>query len=88
MLPCKLECFGWTNSSYYGVCFGMPKDTVEVAAGFSTDRPVKAENGGAAEALPGGRVAQVLHVGSFDSIQEAYGRLMTWLTGLVRGYSE
>ena len=62
-----------------GIYFGMPTDTVEVAAGFPTDRPVKAENGVIAETLPGGRAAQVLHVGSYDSMQQTYSRLMAWL---------
>ena len=62
-----------------GVYFGMPKDTVDVAAGFPTDRSVNAADGVSAETLPGGRAAQILHVGSYDSIQQTYGRLMTWL---------
>ena len=62
-----------------GVYFGMPTDTVDVAAGFPTDGPVKAEKGVAAETLPGGPAAQIVHVGSYDSIQETYARLTTWL---------
>jgi len=59
----------------------MPKDTVDLGAGFPTDRSVRAENGVIAETLPGGRTAQILHVGPYDSIQQTYGRLMTWLEG-------
>jgi effector-binding domain-containing protein len=58
---------------------GMPSDTVDVAAGFPTDRPVDADNGVVAETLPGGRAAQIVHVGSYDSLQQSYGRLMAWL---------
>lgn len=62
-----------------GVYFGTPTDTVDVAAGFPTDRPVTAEDAVTAETLPGGRAAQIMHVGSYDSLQQTYGRLMTWL---------
>lgn len=62
-----------------GVYFGTPADTVEVAAGFPTAKAVTAEDGVVAETLPGGRVAQVMHVGSYDSLQQTYGRLTTWL---------
>ena len=62
-----------------GVYFGMPADTVEVAAGFPTAKAVTAEDEVVAETLPAGRAAQVMHVGSYDSLQQTYGRLMTWL---------
>jgi effector-binding domain-containing protein len=62
-----------------GVYFGMPADTVEVAAGFPTAQAVTAEDEVVAETLPGGQVAQVMHVGSYDSLQQSYGRLMAWL---------
>jgi len=62
-----------------GVYYGMPTDTVEVGAGFPTARLVTATNGVSAETLPGGRAAQILHVGPYDALQQTYGRLMTWL---------
>lgn len=62
-----------------GLYFGMPADTVDVAVGFPTDRPVSAENGVIAETLPGGRAAQIVHVGSYDSLRQTYGRLTAWL---------
>lgn len=62
-----------------GIYYGMPTDTVDVAAGFPTDRPVNAEDGVIAETLPGGRAAQIVHVGSYDSLQQTYGRLTSWL---------
>jgi len=32
-----------------------------------------------AETLPGGRAAQIVHVGSYDSMGQTYSRLMAWL---------
>ena len=34
-----------------------------------------------AETLPGGGIAQVLHVGSYGQLEETYGRLTPWLAG-------
>lgn len=70
-----------------GVYFGMPSDTVDVGAGFPTDRAVDSEAGVEAITLPGGRAAQVLHVGSYDQMQATYGLLMGWLgeQGLTPG---
>nr|NLI49315.1 GyrI-like domain-containing protein [Propionibacterium sp.] len=62
-----------------GVYFGMPSETVEVGAGFPTDRPVTPDAGVQPFTLPGGRAVQVLHVGTYDALQETYGRLMAWV---------
>ena len=62
-----------------GVYYGMPAETVDVAAGFPTAGPVEATGDVASVTLPGGRAAQILHVGSYDSMEQTYGRLMPWL---------
>jgi len=78
-----------------GVYFGMPSDTVDVAAGFPVAGPVEGVGGGGAGAgggaggggvagvgivtLPGGRAAQILHVGTYDAMEQTYGRLMSWM---------
>lgn len=61
-----------------GIYFGMPTDTVDVAAGFPVDRAVGGE-GIRTETLPGGPVAQVMHVGPYDTMRETYSRLADWL---------
>ena len=63
----------------FGMYFGMPSDTVDVAAGFPTASPVTERDGVTAVELPGGQAAQVLHVGSYDDLEKTYGRLMAWL---------
>lgn len=70
-----------------GVYFGMPAETVDVGAGFPTDRPVEAADGVTPDTLPGGRAAQVLHVGTYDAMEATYGRLMAWVgdQGLTPG---
>jgi effector-binding domain-containing protein len=62
------------------VYHGMPGESVDVAAGFPISAPVaSAEGGVVASELPAGRAAQLLHVGSYDSLEQAYGRIVTWL---------
>jgi len=70
-----------------GVYFGMPSETVDVGAGFPTDRPVTPDAGVTAETLPGGRAVQLLHVGTYDALVDSYGRLMAWVEaqGLTPG---
>ena len=59
--------------------FGVPDETVEVAAGFPTARPVTPSHGVTPSELPGGRAGQLLHEGPYDGLAEAYGRLVGWL---------
>jgi effector-binding domain-containing protein len=62
------------------VYHGVPDGSVDVAAGFPTSAPVApAEGGVVASALPCGRAAQLLHVGSYDSLAQAYERITAWL---------
>jgi effector-binding domain-containing protein len=70
-----------------GVYFGIPSDTVDVAAGFPTAVPVTPTDGVYAERLPSGRAAQVMHTGSYDSMEQTYRRLMAWVQqqGLALG---
>jgi effector-binding domain-containing protein len=63
-----------------GVYYGMPTDTIDVGAGFPTGRLAPAADGVTGETLSGGRAARILHVGSYDALQQTYSRLGTWVT--------
>lgn len=63
----------------FAVYYGMPTDTVDLAAGFPTADAVTASDGVTAAELPGGRAARLLHIGSYDSLEGAYGRVMAWM---------
>lgn len=63
----------------FGLYFGMPSDTVDVAAGFPLDAQLGASGEVVAHTLPGGRAVEVLHVGSYDSLAQTYERLMGWM---------
>lgn len=64
----------------FGLYFSMPTETVDVAAGFPTASPISPTDDGVTTTdLPGGRAAQVLHVGTYDDLGRTYDRLMAWL---------
>lgn len=52
----------------FAVYFGMPTDSVDVAAGFPIDAPVAAADGTEPYELPGGKAVELLHVGTYESL--------------------
>ncbi len=64
----------------FAMYYRMPTDTVDLAAGFPTESPIASTGGVEASELPGGQAAQLLHVGSYDSLAEAYGRITKWMS--------
>jgi effector-binding domain-containing protein len=54
-------------------------DPVDVEVGFATDRAVHQDGAVAADTLPGGRVARVVHVGAFDGLGGSWERLHAWV---------
>ena len=63
----------------FGVYFGMPTDTVDVAAGFPVDAPIAAADGVTPYRLPGGDAVELLHHGPYDAMSESYDRLLAWM---------
>lgn len=64
----------------FAMYFGMPTDTVDVAAGFPTAGRISpsAESVVPFE-LAGGCAVRFLHVGSYDDLGEAYARMTAWM---------
>ncbi|MEJ8280874.1 GyrI-like domain-containing protein [Pseudonocardia spirodelae] len=58
---------------------GAPSDVAELEVGFPTDRPITADGDVVPAALPAGRVARVVHAGSFDGLGDAWRRLGEWV---------
>ena len=63
----------------FGLYRGIPDETVDVAVGFPTDRPIEPDGAAEAGELPGGRVARVVYAGGFDGLGEAWQRLGAWI---------
>lgn len=59
---------------------GVPYETVNLEVGFVTDREVEQDGEVVASALPGGRVARLVHHGSFDTLGASWERLQGWIT--------
>lgn len=62
-----------------GVYFGTPTDTVDVAAGFPLAGPFEPTGDVTTLTLPAGRAAQVVHVGSYDTMVGTYDRIAAWV---------
>lgn len=65
----------------FGLYHGQPTDTIDVEVGFPTDRPVQADRGVDVGTLPAGRVARMVHQGSFESLGDSWQQLVGWLIG-------
>ena len=63
----------------------MPSATVVVEAGFPVSAPVTGDVGPRGDAhhlvLPGGRAVQVVHVGPYDTMDQTYADLESWMAG-------
>jgi effector-binding domain-containing protein len=55
-----------------------PSDTADLEAGFPVSAPVEPDGDVLPSALPGGRVARLVHHGSYDELGSSWARLMTW----------
>ena len=71
----------------FGLYRGIPDETMDVEVGFPTDRAIEPDGSAEAGRRPGGRVARLVHAGSFDGLSEAWQRLGTWIAeqGLTPG---
>jgi len=58
----------------------MPTDTADLEVGFPTVRAVEPTGDVRVSSLPGGRVARLVHAGSFDGLGESWQRLGTWIS--------
>lgn len=63
----------------YGLYHGQPADTIDVEVGFPVARAVKDDRGVRSSTLPAGRVARLVHEGSFDGLSDSWQRLVGWL---------
>ena len=72
----------------FGLYPRMPADTVAVVAGFPTEHAITSEGDVTAFELPAGRAVTGVHVGSYDSLEGTYGRLLEWVAdqGLEVGH--
>ena len=59
---------------------GPVDETAVLEVGFPTDRAIEPEGSAEASTLPAGRVARMVHAGSFDELGDAWQRLESWIS--------
>ena len=63
----------------FALYHGTPGAVADLEVGFPTTGNVEAEGDVVAGALPGGRVARLVHEGSFDQLGSSWQRLADWI---------
>ena len=63
----------------FSLYHGMPTDAVDVEAGFPVDGPITVVDGVTPGVLPGGTVAETLHVGPYESLGETYDAVLSYV---------
>jgi effector-binding domain-containing protein len=66
----------------YALYRGVPDESATLEVGFPVDRMIEPDGSAEAGSLPGGRVARVVHAGSFDGLGDAWQRLGSWIGDL------
>lgn len=56
-----------------------PGATADLEVGFPTGQPVQADGEVRPGALPGGRMARLVHAGPYEGLPAAWGRLAEWM---------
>ena len=72
----QVSATGAAFSRYQGE---YDEEPIDLEVGFPTDRPIDDDGSAEAGELPGGRVARLVHSGSFDGLGEAWQRLAQWI---------
>lgn len=70
----------------FGKYYGTPTDVVDVEAGFPVSAPITAAGVVVPGTLPGGKIAEAIHVGPYDAMEATYAELEKYLAeaGLTR----
>lgn len=58
---------------------GAPGDTADLEVGFPVGASVSPQGGMVPSALPAGRVARLIHAGSYDQLGDSWGSLGAWI---------
>ncbi|MFC5992748.1 GyrI-like domain-containing protein [Pseudonocardia hispaniensis] len=67
------------TSPAFALYHGLPGRTVDLEVGFATDPAIRPDGDVIAGSLPGGRVARLVHLGSFDGLGASWERLRSWM---------
>jgi effector-binding domain-containing protein len=78
------QAAGATGVEIVGPPFGfypeMPTDSVVVEAGFPVSAPGGAHGDAHGLVLPGGRAVVAMHVGPYETLEQTYAELQSWMS--------
>ncbi|MDH3307765.1 MAG: GyrI-like domain-containing protein, partial [Acidimicrobiia bacterium] len=63
----------------FGLYRGMPDTTIDVAAGFPVNGPLRPYGKVTPDELPTGLAVVAMHVGPFDTMAETYAGMQGWM---------
>ena len=71
----------------FALYHGPPAASADLEVGFPTAHPIRPHGEVRPGRLPGGRVARLVHVGGYEQLGPAWGRLQAWIQeqGLTPG---
>ncbi len=72
----QVSITGAAFSRYQGE---VEEEPIDLEVGFPTDRAIDADGSVEAGELPSGRVARLVHAGSFDGLGDSWQRLAEWI---------
>ena len=79
------EAGGRVSGPPFGWYHGVPTDVVDVSAGFPVAGDVHTPEGDVViEERPGGRAVVAVHVGPYDTIEDTYAVVMSWMQAALR----
>ena len=58
----------------------MPTETVAVEAGFPVSSRAEPRGNAHPFVLPGGRAVQAMHIGTYESMEQTYAKLQSWMS--------
>ncbi len=62
----------------FGAYYNLDMSALDVEAGFPVARVLPGKGESSASIIPGGKYISTLHIGSYDSMEPAYGALTEW----------
>jgi effector-binding domain-containing protein len=63
----------------YAMYFNMDMENLEVEAGFPVEKALPGEGEVISSTIPGGEVASTIHKGSFDTLEQSYTALTSFV---------
>lgn len=71
---------GASPQAAFALYLAPPGEEFELEVGFLLDRPIERDDEVLPSYLPAGRVARLIHHGSYEHLPQSWGRLLQWIS--------